>query len=71
MKVKNIFLDIIKLNSNAIKGSYIFNKMKQRMEEEQAACCHGKPDTEKIIVTVNKNGEDKHVEIDLDENENL
>ena len=59
MNVKNIFLDIIKLNSNAIKGSYIFNKMKQRMDEEQAACCGDNPDTEKIFVTVNKNGEDK------------
>lgn len=31
------------------------------MEEEQAACCaHGdNPETEKIFVTVNKNGEDK------------
>ena len=70
MNVKNIFLDIIRLNSDQIKGSYIFEKMQKRVKEEFEVSA---PDnkTQKVVVMVNKNGENKALEIDLDENENL
>lgn len=71
MSLKNIFLDIIRLNSDAIKGSYIFNQMRKMMKERDLKDANNEKETEKITITVNKNGFDKEVLIDLDENQNV
>lgn len=41
------------------------------MREQEEHRCNCDKSTEKIVITVNKNGENKEMEIDLDHNENL